>query len=87
MKDKDFTTKIKKTLDISSKTYPEKRIFAVVDIQAVRQKATQEDDIKIINKHDLAAIIQFKTHLYILNRWTISFPTRLCATDVLSCSV
>ena len=34
-------------------------------IQAVRQKDTQEDDTKIMNKHDLAVIIPFKTYLYI----------------------
>ena len=40
-------------------------ILYTVYIQAVHQKDTQEDDIKIMNKNDLAAIIQFKTHLYI----------------------
>ena len=45
-------------------------------VQAVHQKDIQEDDIKIMNqrqrnsfvsgrnKHDLAAMIQFKTYLY-----------------------
>ena len=56
-------------------------------IQAVHKKGKQEDDRKIMNKKDLSAIIKYKKDLYIQNRRTILFLTRLFAIYVLRWSI
>ena len=51
-------------------------------VQAVHQKATQEDDIKIINEQGLAAIRQLKTYYMSKRIYIISDKI-----DILRCSV